>query len=223
MAELLSRDFFARSALDVAPDLLGKLLVREWEGQLLSGRIVEVEAYLGAEDAASHAFRGPTRRNRSMFGPPGHAYVYLIYGMHHCLNVVTGPEGEAQAVLIRGIQPVEGLAVMRMMRGRATLRNLTNGPGKLCQALSIDRSLDGHDLCAGQALWLADAPRPTAPIRTSPRIGVRGDALAVERAWRYFLVEEKSKRGTLSHAKGQRMKRSKNKNAERAGKADFRR
>ena len=189
MSELLPRAFFARSALDVAPDLLGKLLVREWQGQLLSGRIVEVEAYLGAEDAASHAFRGPTPRNRSMFGPPGHAYVYLIYGMHHCLNVVTGPEREAQAVLIRAIQPVEGLAAMRMMRGRATLRNLTNGPGKLCQALSINRELDGHDLCAGQTLWLADAPPPAQPIRTSPRIGVRGDEQAVTRAWRYFLSD----------------------------------
>jgi DNA-3-methyladenine glycosylase len=188
MTALLPRDFFARDALVVAPALLGKLLVREVDGMRLTGRIVEVEAYLGAEDAASHAYRGRTPRNASMFGPPGHAYVYLIYGIHHCLNVVTGPAGQAQAVLIRAIQPIEGLAAMRMMRGRATMRHLTDGPGKLCQALRIDRSHDGHDLCLGQALWLEDAPTPNAPILSSPRIGIRGDELALARAWRYAIA-----------------------------------
>ncbi len=187
MNELLTRDFYARHAAEVAPDLLGKILVRVWEGQRLAGRIVEVEAYSGEDDAASHAFRGPTPRNRSMFGPAGHAYVYLIYGVHHCLNIVTGQEGDGQAVLIRALEPLEGLEVMQSLRGKKDLHQLTNGPGKLCQALAIDRKLDGHDLCLGEVLWVESAPPPQEPIMTSPRVGVRGDPLALRRAWRFFL------------------------------------
>ena len=187
MPEPLPRSFYARSAVEVAPDLLGSVLVRVWQGRVLRGRIVEVEAYLGSEDAASHAYRGPTPRNRSMFGPPGHAYVYLIYGIHHCLNIVTGPEGEGQAVLIRALEPLEGLDIMRARRGDVSDRNLTNGPGKLCQALAIDRRLDGHDLCLGERLWLEQGPPPSEAICTGPRIGVRGDDLALQRPWRFFL------------------------------------
>ncbi len=185
--ELLPRGFYARSALELAPALLGKRLVRALDGKLLVGRIVEVEAYLGGEDAASHAFRGLTPRNRSMFGPPGHAYVYLIYGVHHCLNIVSGPEGVAQAVLIRAIEPLAGVATMRAHRGGVADGNLSNGPGKLCQALGVDKSLDGHDLCAGAALWLEAAPPPPESICTSPRIGIRGDDETLNRHWRYFL------------------------------------
>ncbi len=187
--EPLPRSFYARAAVDLAPDLLGKRLMRELDGRLLVGRIVEVEAYLGGEDAASHAFRGPTPRNRSMFGPPGHAYVYLIYGVHHCLNIVTGPEGDGQAVLIRALEPLAGLDVMRAHRGAVAERDLTNGPGKLCQALGIDKRLDGHDLCLGAGLWLADAPPPLEPICAGPRVGVRGDDAALARPWRYFLKD----------------------------------
>jgi DNA-3-methyladenine glycosylase len=189
MAEPLPRDFYARSAVELAPDLLGKRLVRELDGVLLAGRIVEVEAYLGGEDAASHAFRGPTPRNRSMFGPPGHAYVYLIYGVHHCLNIVTGPEGDGQAVLIRALEPLAGVNVMRANRGNVADRDLTNGPGKLCQALGIDKRLDGHDLCLRETLWLEDAPLPEEPICAGPRVGVRGDEAALARPWRYFLKD----------------------------------
>lgn len=189
MAELLPRDFYARSSVDLAPDLLGKRLVRELDGQLLVGRIVEVEAYLGGEDAASHAFRGPTPRNRSMFGPPGHAYVYLIYGVHYCLNIVTGPEGDGQAALIRALEPLAGVEVMRANRGRVAERDLTNGPGKLCQAMGIDKGLDGHDFCLGSGLWLVDAPAPDEPICAGPRVGVRGDDAALTRPWRYFLKD----------------------------------
>jgi DNA-3-methyladenine glycosylase len=124
-----------------------------------------------------------------MFGPPGHAYVYLIYGVHHCLNIVTGSEGDGQAVLIRAIEPLAGIEIMRAHRGRVAERNLTNGPGKLCQALSIDNRLDGHDLCLAEKLWLEDAPPPTEIICTSPRVGVRGDDAALARPWRYFLKE----------------------------------
>ncbi len=189
MADRLPCDFYARSAVALAPDLLGKRLVRRLNDVLLAGRIVEVEAYLGDEDAASHAFRGPTPRNRSMFGPPGHAYVYLIYGVHHCLNIVTGPEGDGQAVLIRALEPLMGVDVMRRNRGREAERDLTSGPGKLCQALGVDRRLDGHDLCLGRELWLEDAPRPAEPICAGPRVGVRGDDAALTRPWRYFLKD----------------------------------
>ncbi len=187
MTNPLPRAFYARSAVEVAPDLLGKVLVREIEGRRLTGRIVEVEAYLGSEDAASHAFRGPTPRNRSMFGPPGHAYVYLIYGMHHCLNIVTGPEGDGQAVLIRALEPLEGIEIMRARRGGVPDRRLTNGPGKLCQALGIDKRLDGHDLCLGETLWLEAGRPPAEPICAGPRVGVRGDDLALNRPWRFYL------------------------------------
>ncbi len=187
MPDPIPRAFYARSALEVAPDLLGAILVRELDGQRLAGRIVEVEAYLGGEDAASHAFRGPTPRNRSMFGPPGHAYVYLIYGVHHCLNIVTGPEGDGQAVLIRALEPLEGIELIRVNRRGVAHRQLTNGPGKLCQALAIDRRLDGHDLCLGETLWLEPGPQPEESICAGPRVGVRGDDLALNRPWRFYL------------------------------------
>ena len=185
---VLPRSFYVRSALQVAPDLLGCLVVREYEGRKLVGRIVEVEAYLGQEDAASHAYRGPTPRSQVMFGRAGIAYVYLIYGVHHCLNVVTGPEGEGQAVLIRALEPVIGVEIMRDHRGQQDLRNLTNGPGKLCQALGVDRGLSGHDLTAGSILWLESGRLSGQTIRTSPRVGVRGDDHALRASWRFFVA-----------------------------------
>ncbi|MFT0531261.1 DNA-3-methyladenine glycosylase [Castellaniella hirudinis] len=152
--------FYDRPALEVAPDLLGRLLVRATPQGLRLGRIVEVEAYLGPTDLAAHTARGRTARTRAMFGPPGHAYVYLIYGMHHCMNVVTGPEGSGTAVLLRALAPVGGVQAA------------TNGPGRLCRALDINLDHYGIDLC-GETLWLArdDAPAP-GRIATSPRIGV---------------------------------------------------
>ncbi len=188
MEYVLPKSFYARSALQVAPDLLGCLVVREWQGKKLVGRIVEVEAYLGQEDAASHAYRGPTPRSQVMFGPAGIAYVYLIYGVHHCLNVVTGENGDGQAVLIRALEPVAGVGVMQERRGQQNVRNLTNGPGKLCQALAVDRGLDGHDLAAGSTLWFESGQLPDEAICTSPRIGVRGDDYAVRVPWRFFLA-----------------------------------
>jgi len=184
---VLPQSFYARSALKVAPDLLGCLVVREWQGNRLIGRIVETEAYLGQEDAASHAFRGPTPRSQVMFGPAGIAYVYLIYGVHHCLNVVTGEDGDGQAVLIRALEPLAGLCEMRQQRGKEDVRDITSGPGKLCQALSIDRGLDGHNLMAGSTLWFAPGSLSGETICTSPRMGVRGDDDAFRRPWRYFL------------------------------------
>lgn len=193
---ILARSYYARSPLVVAPELLGCLVVREMEGARLVGRIVEVEAYLGEEDAASHAYRGLTDRNRVMFGPAGHAYVYFIYGNHFCLNVVTGEIGSASAVLLRALEPMAGIEEMTARRGqrsevggRRQRIGLSNGPGKLCQALGIDRALNGHDLTLGSALWL-ELPGlpPSEPIGISPRVGVRGGDAAIIAPWRFFLT-----------------------------------
>lgn len=152
--------FFHREAALVARELLGTWIVRRTKGDYRVGRIVETEAYLGPHDRASHSSKGCTPRNRSIFGPPGHAYVYLIYGLHHCLNVVTDSEGHGSAVLFRALEPVHGLP------------GNTRGPGLLCRALSVDRSLDGTDL-QGDTLFLAEPPTPLPfTILRSRRIGV---------------------------------------------------
>ncbi|MBX3744282.1 MAG: DNA-3-methyladenine glycosylase [Verrucomicrobiae bacterium] len=156
----LPRSFFERNTAQVARDLLGHWIVRPIHGSFRIGRIVETEAYLGPHDRASHSSRGLTPRNRSMFGPPGHAYVYLIYGLHHCLNVVTEPEGHGAAVLLRALEPVRDLP------------GNPRGPGLLCRALDVDRSLDGTDLL-GDSLFLVEpvSPTPLSIVR-SRRIGV---------------------------------------------------
>ena len=150
----------------------------------MTGRIVEVEAYLGADDPASHAFRGPTARNRSMFGPPGHAYVYFTYGMHYCLNVVTGPEGQPHAVLLRALQPTRGLTRWRAARPDLPLARIASGPGRLCRALGLSRSHDGLDLTRS-ALTLSARPHGYDPgaIRAGPRIGIRTAREAPYRFW----------------------------------------
>ena len=155
----LPRSFYARAAHEVAPDLLGQVLVRIFpDGARASVRIVEVEAY-GPDDPASHAFRGETPRNTVMFGPPGHLYVYFTYGMHHCMNVVTG---EGSAVLLRAAEPLEGEEEMVVRRGRERPVDLCSGPGRLTQALAVDRRDDGLDLVAGQGLWLEASSRAEA-------------------------------------------------------------
>jgi DNA-3-methyladenine glycosylase len=180
----LPRSFFAADSRELAPELLNKLLIH---GER-TGRIVEVEAYAGAADPASHAFRGRTARNATMFGPPGHLYVYFTYGMHFCANVVCGPEGEASAVLLRGLTPVAGLEEMRAARGPAarTDRDLCDGPGKLCQALGVDRAFDGADLVTGdRGVELVDdgTPPPDEP-GVSGRVGL---SVAAEVPWRFFV------------------------------------
>jgi len=189
----LSRDFFARDTLTVARELLGQRLVRVLDGRRLAGRIVEVEAYVGEEDQACHASCGPTRRNAPMYGPPGHAYVYLIYGMHHCLNVVTEREGYPAAVLIRALEPLEGVDRMRALRGGRPDLPLTSGPARLCQALDIDRRFDGVDLCAPDALLFLekDASIPDESVATGPRVGVRGDEAALTVPWRFFVRDSR--------------------------------
>jgi len=170
----LSRDFFSQGTLIVARLLLGKRLVRRLDGHRLAGCIVEAEAYVGGEDKGCHASVGRTQRNEVMFGPPGHAYVYFTYGMHWMFNVVTEMEGFPAAVLIRSLQPQEGVAEMaRNRKGRAVF-DLCSGPAKLTQALGITRALNGMDLCArGAELWIEDAPPiPAADIAIGPRIGL---------------------------------------------------
>ncbi|GAB4569589.1 MAG: DNA-3-methyladenine glycosylase [Anaerolineae bacterium] len=188
-----SRDFFARDTLTVARELLGARLVRHWNGHRLSGLIVECEAYIGQTDTACHASRGRTRRNEVMFGPPGHAYVYFTYGMHWMLNVVTEPEGFPAAILIRALQPDEGIEVMRKLRSRRRPITsdvlLTSGPARLTQALAIDGSLNGLDMVEGDILWLESGMRVSPEqIASGPRIGI---AYAHERdraaPWRFWI------------------------------------
>ncbi len=183
----LPRDFYARPTLEVARDLLGKTLLRRTPDGLAGGIIVEAEAYVSAVDPAAHAYRGKTPRTRTMFGPPGHAYVYFSYGMHSLLNVVTQPEGEAAAVLLRALQPTIGLDLMRARRGPAVAeRDLCRGPGRLAMALAI--TLDDNDAdLLGDTLWIAETPGfpPDAPIATTPRIGI---TRATDWPWRFVLA-----------------------------------
>jgi DNA-3-methyladenine glycosylase len=172
----LPREFFNRPSTQVAPDLLGCMFWSSGPSGRVGVRLVEVEAYEGEADPASHAFRGQTARNAVMYGPPGHAYVYFTYGMHYCVNLVCQPAGQASAVLLRAGQVIEGteLAAVRRL-GPQRERDLARGPGRLCQALGIDRSLDGADVCApGSPLGIGPLPaRPSAAeIRTGPRVGI---------------------------------------------------
>lgn len=169
---ILSQDFYNRDTIQVAKDLLGKKLVRRRKGRILSGMIVESEAYLSRSDSASHAFKGKTPRNTVMFGPAGRAYVYFIYGMHYMFNVVTEERGSPGAVLIRAVVPLNGLNQMQARR-KKTGKDLTNGPAKLCQALAIDKSLNGWDLTGGKTLWVEDYKSiPDHGVIRGPRIGI---------------------------------------------------
>jgi len=185
----LKRDFYRGDSVELAPRLLNKLLVTS-DGRI--GRIIEVEAYRGEEDPASHAYRGPSVRNQAMFGPPGHLYVYMSYGVHWCANVVCGRVGQARAVLLRALSPVAGLDLMRSARWvaqrRQDDRDLCRGPGRLCQAMGIDRSYDGCDLTGPDArLWLAaDGVEPPALPLVSTRVGI---SVGMDRPWR-FMVDD---------------------------------
>lgn len=186
---VLPVSFFDRDAEEVARDLLGVFLESTLGGQLAMGRIVETEAYLGPHDAASHAAArtGRTSRNDPMFGPPGTAYIYRIYGLHWCFNVVTGPVGYPAAVLIRAIEPLAGLDVMRERRGeRARDRELASGPGRLAQAMHITGELNGHPLQQPPLRLLAGVPVAAEEVAVGPRIGVTG---AVDWPLRYYLVD----------------------------------
>jgi|SRR5688572_13343993 DNA-3-methyladenine glycosylase len=171
----LSRDFYDRDTVAVARDLLGKLLVHRADGVTRVARIVEVEAYLGPHDLAAHSARGLTPRTRVMFGPPGHAYVYLIYGMYYCMNVVTQAEGKASAVLLRAVEPVKNV------EGR------TQGPGLLCRALGIDKRLHGHDLLSADFHVADDGAAGRVSIVKRPRIGVDYAGHWAKRLLRFYI------------------------------------
>jgi DNA-3-methyladenine glycosylase len=165
----LPRDFYARTAIEVARDCLGKILVH---GKT-AGRIVETEAYLGVDDRAAHAWRGITDRTRILFGPPGHAYVYFIYGMYECLNFVSEPEGQAGCVLIRALEPLVGIPVMRRRRPTAKgIEDLANGPGKLTLALGITRRLNGADLTDSELQVRRMHEQSPFDVAVTPRIGI---------------------------------------------------
>jgi DNA-3-methyladenine glycosylase len=182
VAGIVDRGALAGPAPEVAPRLLGAVLWRDG----VAGRIVEVEAYGGADDPASHAFRGPTLRNAAMFGPPGTLYVYRSYGIHWCANVVCGAEGAGSAVLVRALAPTAGLDEMRGRRPRARRdRDLCSGPGKLCQALGITGGDDGADLLGPGPVRLELGPPAGAAARCGPRVGI---SVAVERPWRFWLA-----------------------------------
>ncbi len=183
----LSRRFYARATADVARALLGAVLVRA-EGEVITAaRIVETEAYFGRDDRASHGFAGLTSRTRVMYGPPGHAYVYFIYGNYDMLNVVTEREGEPAAVLIRAAEPLLGVEVMAARRGVPGPRGLTGGPGRLCRAMDITRALNGADLTAPDAPLYIAARRGGAPrIVTTARVGITHDR---DRLQRYYVED----------------------------------
>jgi len=183
------RAWFDRPSLAVASDLLGMLIVHETAQGPIAARIVEVEAYAGPEDRAAHSARGRTRRNAMMFGPPGHLYVYLVYGMHHCANVVCGPGGKPEAVLLRAAEIVAGEELARARRGTVPTRRLAAGPGNLALAMAIDRGLDGTDLLAGP-VHLAHAATPVAEIVRGPRIGIGYAGSWAERPYRFMIRDD---------------------------------
>ncbi len=170
----LSRDFYSRNTETVALALLGKHLVHRFENRVRIGRIVEVEGYLGPHDPASHSARGETPRTRIMFGRPGHAYIYLVYGIHHCMNVVTEPEGHGAAVLLRALEPVYGID------------SRTCGPGLLCRAMGIDRQLNGCDLC-GETFFITEADNESFDVERRPRIGVDYAGEWAKRPLRFYI------------------------------------
>jgi len=198
----LKRKFYARPTLVVARDLLGKVLVRCYQGKLIKGRIIETEAYIGKDDPACHACSGMTERNKPMFGEAGHAYIYFTYGMHYCFNVVTEKEGFGSAVLIRAVEPLEGIDFIKKRRdgaksakaplGRRRIddKNLANGPAKLCQAFVLDKKLNGEDLL-GNRLWVEDdgfwdrkLATAEAVVKKSPRVGIKE---GLDKHWRFYL------------------------------------
>jgi DNA-3-methyladenine glycosylase len=188
MTNYLTEAFYQQDTITVAKELLGAYLVHESDWGITSGRIVETEAYLWG-DPACHAYRRQTKRNATMFGPPGHAYVYQIYGLHHCINVVTAPVGVGEAVLIRALQPIEGIELMQQRRGMAEIKKLSNGPGKLVQAMGITRSMDGISLLTSACYILAPAafPEHQQPfdIVTTTRIGITQGA---DLPYRYYIA-----------------------------------
>jgi DNA-3-methyladenine glycosylase len=198
----LAREFFDRPVLEVAPDLLGRVLVRLTPNGPIELRLTEVEAYDGANDPGSHAYRGRTTRNDVMFGPPGHVYVYFTYGMWHCMNLVCGPEGTASGVLLRAGEITEGADLARKRRISARDdKELAKGPARLATALDVDRALDGTDACAsGNAPITVLTGTPVGPdqVRNGPRTGVSGDGGV--HPWRFWIADDPTVSPYRAHA-----------------------
>jgi DNA-3-methyladenine glycosylase len=182
----LRRSFYEQPTIEVARQLLGKYLIRKHPDGTTVGRIVETEAYIGPQDKACHASRGRTPRTEIMFGRAGHAYVYMIYGFHYMLNIVTEAADFPAAVLIRAVEPLEGLPLMQSRRQTERLRSLASGPGKLCRAFAIDRTLNGNDVC-GKVLYLDDHGEPAPKVVTTPRIGVDYAGKWKHKPWRFLI------------------------------------
>ncbi|HEY6201316.1 MAG TPA: DNA-3-methyladenine glycosylase [Candidatus Binatia bacterium] len=181
------RSFYAQPTIHVARQLLGKYLVRRHPDGTTVGKIVETEAYVGPHDLACHAAKGRTARTEVMFGPPGHAYVYFIYGVYYCLNIVTEEVGHASAVLIRSLEPIEGIDLMQQRRRLDDLRKLASGPGKLCLAMAIDKTLNGADMSRGNVLYVEDRNEPPPKIAATPRIGVDYAGKWKDKPWRFLI------------------------------------
>lgn len=195
----LDRDFYNRDALIVAKELLGKVLVHEINGQKVSVKIVESEAYMGIIDRAAHSYGGRrTPRVEVMYGGPGFSYVFIVYGMYYCFNIVTREEGNPQAVLIRAVEPIEGFDLMAQNRLKKTynqltksqIKGLTNGPGKLCRALLIDKNLSGEDLC-GDKLYIEEGEKEKFNIISSKRVGIDYSEEAKDYLWRFYIEDNK--------------------------------
>jgi len=190
----LTRQFYNRDTLTVAKELIGKVLVREFDGNVISSRITEAEAYIGAIDKASHCYKGKTERTKVMFGEPGHAYVYFIYGMYNCFNVVTEGEGFGSGVLIRSIEPLENIEMMSINRygkplkeiTKQQLKNISNGPGKLCIALKITKSENGLDLTENE-LYILDDGYKDYIVENSKRINIDYAEEAKDFLWRFTI------------------------------------
>lgn len=183
---VLPREFYERETIEVAKDLLGKHVVRVKGNSLIVCKIVEVEAYRGRDDPASHAFRGVTKRNSLMFGDPGHAYIYFTYGNHYCLNVTTQPKGIPGAVLIRAVEPVEGTFYMKENRPNVSDLELSNGPGKLTKALRIENSLNEIDLTKPGPLFIVNSRYERVKMVRATRVGIRDGA---DRMWRFYIAD----------------------------------
>ena len=192
-AARLSKDFFTREdTIRIARELLGKLLVVPTaDGVRVSGMIVETEAYLGVDDKAAHSYGGRrTARNEITYAEGGHVYVFFVYGMYYQLNIVTGLAEHPHVVLIRAVEPVEGIEIMRERRGEMKDKNLTSGPGKLCIALGITRELNGEDLIESERIWVEEYRRPTKPqIDCGPRVGIDYAEEFAHEPWRYWLQD----------------------------------
>lgn len=193
----LSREFYNRDTVLVAKELLGKVLVTKENDVVCKGKIVEVEAYMGPEDKAAHSYGGRrTKRVEVMYGEPGFAYVFIIYGLHYCMNTVTREKGVPQAVLIRALEPVQGLDVMSNRRFKKNYDeltkkekiNLTNGPSKLCAAMNIDKSLNAEDLC-GEIIYIEEGEKENFKIGVSKRIGIDYAEEAKDFPWRFFIED----------------------------------